>query len=142
MAILSNPRQLLSVTGFNVFAGDVIRDLTLSSNAFVVAADIANHGITIEIKLERTTKSYAEKIARRAQARAPVGETGRLRDSIEARKIDEAEYMVRPWMVPYAHIVEFGYGRQPPKPFITPAADMFEPRFERAIAKLIDEDLD
>lgn len=117
MALVSNPRRLLSVTGVNVFVGDVIRHVTL-----------------LPIQLDRIAQTYAERVARDARKTVPV-DTGQLRDSITVDKLNQGVYIVGP-EASYGHIIEFGSIRQAPRPYMLPALDRNTPRFEEAVRRV------
>ncbi|MDQ3573778.1 MAG: HK97 gp10 family phage protein [Actinomycetota bacterium] len=69
-----------------------------------------------EARLRRT----AESVARKARARAPV-DTGRLKASIQVRKLDDGTWDVGSYGVEYAPMVEFGTSDTDPRPFMRPA---------------------
>ncbi len=69
-------------------------------------------------------KETADAIAEDAKGRVPVA-TGKLRDAIHVERKGLAEYVVIAGddEAFYGHMVEFGTRRQPPHPFLTPAAE-------------------
>lgn len=107
----------------------------------------------------KALKAAAEPILDAAIGKAPVGETGRLADSLKIvtgkrnrrnRKGAGPFVQVKAdgWIAGYAHLVEYGhviakktflgfrkiFGYVPPKPFMRPA---FDENSERAIAILV-----
>lgn len=126
MAVVSNPQRLLSVTGINVFVGDMIREVTNTPH-----------------RLDRIARDYAERIARDARAMAPYDPNRRapgphLRDTITVDRLDDGVYIIGP-EARYGHIIEFGSVRQSPQPYMLPALDRNADRFERAIVKVVGE---
>lgn len=126
MAVFSNPQRLLSVTGVNVFVGDIIREVT-----------------QIPDRLDRLAFEYALRIQRDAQKRAPYDPNRRapgphLRDTITVDRLDKGVYVIGP-EARYGHIVEFGSVRQAPQPYMLPALDRNVPRFQRALLKIVGE---
>ena len=119
MAVVSNPQSLLSITGINVFVGDMIRHVT-----------------TIDDQLDKVAKTFAERVARDARKYAPV-DTGALRDSITVRKVGKATYAISPH-TRYSHLIEYGIPSRGigPRPFMRRALDRHAARFERACWKL------
>lgn len=125
MAIFSNPSSLLSITGMNVFIGDMIRHIT-----------------TVDDQLDRVAEKYANYIARDAKANVArqTSGTGTLEDSINVHKIEKGTYLIGPDIPPayHAHLVEYGVPSRGigPKPFMRPALDKWEPRFVEACTKI------
>jgi hypothetical protein len=77
-----------------------------ASLAYLVHADVVTDG----------TKKAADKILQAAQAIAPVGETGDLRDSGHVNEIEGGHEVV--FDVPYAVYVEFGTSDTPTFAFL------------------------
>lgn len=87
--------------------------------------------------LDRRAKAVsletAEAVAAEAQARAPV-DTGRLRNSIQARATDTgAEVVVG---AEYGAFVELGTTDQRPQPYLTPAVESERQSFEKRGGKV------
>lgn len=97
MAIFSNPKSLLSITGVNAFVGDVIRHVT-----------------TVDDQLDRVCETFARRIEKDAKANAPYDPRRRegthLRDAITARRKERSEWLIGPEIPPamHAHLVEYG----------------------------------
>lgn len=125
MAVFSNPQQLLSITGINVFVGDMIRHIT-----------------TVDDQLDRVGLKYAEYIKRdmRSNVARQTSGTGLLESSINVHKIDKGEYLIGPDIPPayHAHLVEYGVPSRgiAPRPFAQPALDKWEPKFVAACTKI------
>lgn len=74
-------------------------------------------------ELEKVLITAAKPIAAAASARAPMGATGDLKDSIEAKPVGEGEVGI--FMAWYGYLVERGGAvNRPPHPFLIPAAEM------------------
>ncbi len=84
-------------------------------------------------------EASAEIIAAAARARAPV-ETGTLRDSIRVRPTDTGRAVEATAF--YAHMVENGTVKTPPRPFLVPAFEankaQIDDRIRAAVQRLID----
>jgi HK97 gp10 family phage protein len=121
LSIFSNPASLLSITGVNVFVGDMIRHIT-----------------TIDDQLDKITETYAKRIERDAKAnvKANSHDTGTLHDSIAARRIDKAEWIIEA-TAPHSIYIEYGTSKMEPRPFMRPAFDKHVPRYERALIKMM-----
>jgi len=82
----------------------------------------------------------ARRIEAGAKQRVPV-DSGNLKSNIIAEQLAPSNWEVRCGIdepVPYAVFVEFGTSRMAAQPFFTPAVEMERPRFEAALAELID----
>jgi HK97 gp10 family phage protein len=126
MAVFSNPKSALSITGVNVFVGDIIRHIT-----------------TVDDQLDRVCADFAKRIHRDARNLAPVSQDkdpGGLRDSITVRKLGKAEYEIGPEIPPayHAHLVEYGVPSRgiAPQPFMRPAYERHQEAFVIACAKV------
>jgi HK97 gp10 family phage protein len=81
----------------------------------------------VQVKiLEAAIEEAAKLLESEAKRRAPY-RTGKLRDSIEARKVkprrgEAIRYAISPH-VKYAAPVEYGTSRMPPNPYMRPAHD-------------------
>lgn len=72
------------------------------------------------------------RVEKHAKRLCPV-DTGRLRSSIEARRINRNTVFVGTW-VNYAEYVEFGTMRNRPRPFLRPAAEIALKGFGHLVA--------
>lgn len=75
----------------------------------------------IRPKIGAAIKAGSEAVAEAAKSRAPV-QTGRLRDSIEARRDGVAQYEIVAGEF-YGRFVEMGTVRAPAHPFLVPALE-------------------
>ena len=75
-------------------------------------------------KLNEAAYKQAEVIRDRIESYAPVGETGNLKRSPVAKKLDKvAIAAIDRKIAPHAHLVEFGTSHSPAHPFFRPAID-------------------
>lgn len=87
-------------------------------------ADMIGTSATIDDRADDVAEVHARQLAARQRAAAPVGETGRTRATISARRLPgDGVAWTAGTETPYARYVEFGTSRQPPQPFIGPAGD-------------------
>lgn len=93
----------------------------------------------------KLSEQFAYELADLARARAPVAppiyeKYGFLRDSIKV--MQRGSFRLQ-WMVvveaSYGRYVEFGTIRTRAQPFLIPAAELMMPRFESAMANMLDE---
>ena len=89
--------------------------------------------------------TIADDAVQTLRASVPV-DTGRLRNSIQAQRSTTAGATVRTAIVmgaPYAHFVEFGTARTPPRPTFVPIMRRAREQFVRAVvARVKDEGLE
>ena len=81
----------------------------------------------------------SRKVAELARRDAPIGATGETHDTL-GEVIDAkgwgATIGTETW---YAHFIEGGTQRLPPRPFLLPALDKREPHFMARLADLLDD---
>lgn len=122
MAVASNPKKFLFVTGINVFVGDMIRHIT-----------------TVDDQLDRVAEDFAKRIERDAKkiVAAESYETGELHDSITHARVEKGEWVIGPTAA-HAKYIEYGVPARniPPKPFMRPALDKHEKAFIDACTKV------
>jgi HK97 gp10 family phage protein len=82
-----------------------------------------------------TVAKAAKMMVAEAQRRAPV-DTGRLRDSIQARQLGPLAWEVSA-EAPYAEFVEYGTSTNPAQPYFRPAFEVVKAQFgDMAVAEL------
>ena len=88
----------------------------------------------------RAAEIAAKEMAAEAQRLAPV-KTGRLRESIQVRKLSETAWEVSV-EAPYAAFVEYGTSRAAPRPFFRPAYEKVAARYTDLAAKELNAAID
>lgn len=90
-------------------------------------------------ELDKAVKKLSEKAAEQAKGRAPV-RTGRLKRSINVRRVGEASYRISA-DTPYSGYVEHGTGRMKPQPYMRPAIEQvakeLRPEVERLLKRVV-----
>lgn len=106
--------------------------------------DFSNAKFMVAVRAASQLKEASEKVVERAKQHAPK-KRGHLRDSITAEALDHGfTWEIGPENARgggYGHIVEKGYTRQAPQPYLGPALDEVEPQmidgFEKMMERLL-----
>lgn len=103
----------------------------------VLAVEMLAASASAVAEADKVTGDIAEKVAAAQRAAAPVGETGRTRDTISAERVAPGVWQAgtETW---YAHFPEYGTSRMSPRPFIAPAADRYADEFVAGIGEVGD----
>ncbi len=88
-----------------------------------------------ERRASQAVAQAALEIEREAKTRAAV-DTGFMRGAIGAEEIDQMNWQVVSG-ASYSVFVEFGTRKMDAQPFMTPAAEIVKPQFERAMRNLL-----
>lgn len=94
----------------------------------------------LEGEVEGVLEVVAQTIESDAKQKAPI-DTGKLRQSIKAQKVNSKTYEIRAnatGLAPYAPFVEFGTRFMRAQPFLFPAFFAGRKRFTNALQKLLD----
>lgn len=104
-----------------------------TSQVHQLAADMRRHADETEAKAEEIVAKVTHDIVATAQAIVPV-DTGNLKNSIGA-EVSGLTGEAGP-TAEYGAYVEFGTSRMSPQPYMGPAFDMNEPKFEASLGEL------
>ena len=94
-----------------------------------------NIAASLDEQLDSAIRRAAEMVEDGARDRAPV-ETGTLRDSIRSEKQSDAAYAVMASAF-YAHMVENGTIKTPPRPFLMPAAEAVRDNIDELVRQAL-----
>lgn len=95
--------------------------------------------ILVNDEIKRVVTETADRVVTESKKIVPV-DTGRLRDSIHSKVMDEGFTAHVIADTPYAAYVEFGTSRMSAQPYLTPSLELVKPFYieelKRAIEKL------
>lgn len=113
--------------------------MTYVRGAEELARDMTNAGLVAGVKANRWVEKSAEKIAKQARENAPKNRP-QLASSITSEMVGPLSAVVGPENRlggGYGHIVEKGYTRQAPQPYLGPALDQLENELVRDAADVV-----
>jgi HK97 gp10 family phage protein len=109
------------------------------SQMYTLADDLKKSGRSVRKELNVAVTKVTEQVKEAAKAKAPVGPTGNLRDSIESTVRGTRGEVGTD--LEYAQYVEFGTYKDEPEPFIGPAGDTanesLPPEVEAAVIRAL-----